>query len=342
MLPEFELLMPHTLPEALDLLAQGGPDVVPLAGGTALLVDMRGGYLRHLPESAGEYTREPFGKVECLMDVSHLPASSEPFGKVECQQENGHVVVGGGVTIAGLLDDPLVARYGPVLGQAARRFANPLVRNRATLGGNLAYASPAADMAPPLLVLGAEVELASLAGTRRVALEDFLLGVHQTVRRPDELLTAVRWPLPAPQAVGAYRKLALRQATAVSVVSVAVMVEFDAEASPPRSGGFSDRSPRVTSARIALGAVAPRPVRAHAAEEVLRGQPLTPEAIAEAARLAVEATCCIDDLRGSATYRRRVTEVLVRRALTDVATFPPSHLPESFRAFGKVEKQEEG
>jgi len=326
MLPEFELLMPHTLPEALDVLAQGGPDVVPLAGGTALLVDMRGGHLR----------------PGVLMDVSHLPASSEPFGKVECQQENGHVVVGGGVTIAGLLDDPLVARYGPVLGQAARRFANPLVRNRATLGGNLAYASPAADMAPPLLVLGAEVELASLAGTRRVALEDFLLGVHQTVRRPDELLTAVRWPLPAPQAVGAYRKLALRQATAVSVVSVAVMVEFDAEASPPRSGGFSDRSPRVTSARIALGAVAPRPVRAHAAEEVLRGQPLTPEAIAEAARLAVEATCCIDDLRGSATYRRRVTEVLVRRALTDVATFPPSHLPESFRAFGKVEKQEEG
>jgi len=331
MLPEFELLMPHTLPEALHVLAQGGLDVVPLAGGTALLVDMRGGYLRHLPESS-----EPFGKVECLMDVSHLPASSEPFGKVECRQENGHVAVGGGVTIAALVDSPLVARYGPVLGQAARRFANPLVRNRATLGGNLVYASPAADMAPPLLVLGAEVELASAAGTRRVALEDFMLGVHQTARRPDELLTAVRWPLPPPQAVGAYRKLALRKATAISVVSVAVMVEFDAEASLPRSGGSGDGSPRVTNARIALGAVAPRPVRAHAAEEALRGQPLTLEAIAEAARLAVEATCCIDDLRGSAAYRRRVTEVLVRRALTDVATF---HLPESFRAFGKVVRE---
>jgi carbon-monoxide dehydrogenase medium subunit len=84
-------------------------------------------------------------------------------------------------------------------------------------------------------------------------------------------------------------------------------------------------------ARIALGAVAPRPVRAHAAEEALRGQPLTPEAIAEAARLAVEATCCIDDLRGSAAYRQRVTEVLVRRALTDVATFPPSRKLPSFR-----------
>jgi len=302
MLPEFDLLMPHTLPEALDVLAQGGPDVVPLAGGTALLVDMRGGHLR----------------PRTLMDVSHLPASSEPFGKVECRQEDGHVAVGGGVTIAELVDSPLVARYGPVLGQAARRFANPLVRNRATLGGNLAYASPAADMAPPLLVLGAEVELASLAGTRRVALEDFLLGVHQTSRRPDELLTAVRWPVPPPQAVGAYRKLALRQATAVSVVSVAVMVELSHL--PESAEPFGKVECR--QARIALGAVAPRPIRAHAAEEVLRGRPLTPEAIAEAARLAVEATCCIDDLRGSATYRRRVTEVLVRRALTDVATFP--------------------
>jgi len=307
MLPEFDLLMPHTLPEALDLLAQGGPDVVPLAGGTALLVDMRGGHLR----------------PRTLMDVSHLPASSEPFGKVECRQEDGHVAVGGGVTIAALVDSPLVARYGPVLGQAARRFANPLVRNRATLGGNLAYASPAADMAPPLLVLGAEVELASAAGSRRVPLEDFMLGVHQTARRPDELLTAVRWLIPPPQAVGAYRKLALRQATAISVVSVAVMVEFDAEAMthlPESSEPFGKVECR--QARIALGAVAPRPIRAHAAEEVLRGRPLTPEAIAEAARLAVEATCCIDDLRGSATYRRRVTEVLVRRALSDVATFP--------------------
>jgi len=307
MLPEFELLMPHTLPEALGMLAQGGPDVAPVAGGTALLVDMRGGHLR----------------PRALMDLSHLPASSEPFGKVECRQEDGHVAVGGGVTIAALVDSPLVARYGSALGQAARRFANPLVRNRATLGGNLAYASPAADTAPPLLVLGAEVELASLAGTRRVALEDFMLGVHQTARRPDELLTAVRWPVPAPQAVGAYRKLALRQATAISVVSVAVMVELS---HLPESAGEYTREPfgkvECRQARIALGAVAPRPVRAYAAEEALRGQPLTPEAIAEAARLAVEATCCIDDLRGSAAYRQRVTEVLVRRALADVATFP--------------------
>ena len=145
-----------------------------------------------------------------------------------------------------------------------------------------------------------------------------MLGVHQTTRRPDELLTAVRWPLPAPQAVGAYRKLALRQATAISVVSVAVMVELSHL--PASSEPFGKVECR--QARIALGAVAPRPVRAHAAEEALRGQPLTPEAIAEAARLAVEATCCIDDLRGSAAYRQRVTEVLVRRALTDVATFP--------------------
>jgi len=126
MLPEFALLMPQTLEEALEMLAEGAPDVAPLAGGTNLVVDMRSG--RYRPSVVVN-----IGGLEELRGV---------------RRENGHLVVGGGVTIAELLDDPLIAQHAPVLRESAAVLANPLVRNRATVGGNLADASPAADSAP--------------------------------------------------------------------------------------------------------------------------------------------------------------------------------------------------
>jgi len=156
-----------------------------------------------------------------------------------------------------------------------------------------------------LLVLGAEVELVSRQGTRRVPLEDFFVHVRKTVRRPQELLAAIRWPVPTDRSASAFRKLALRKADAISVLNAAVNVERDGAG-------------RCRQARIALGAVAPTPIRAHEAEEALRGQQLTPATIAEAARLAAEATQPIDDIRGSAAYRKRVVEVLVRRLLDEV------------------------
>ncbi len=284
MLPEFDLLMPRTLPEALDMLAEDAPSVAPLAGGTNLIPDMRSG--RHRPG--------------VLVNIAGL---DELRG---IRRENGQVVVGGGVTIAELLDDALIAELAPVLRQGAAVLASPLVRNRATVGGNLADASPAADTAPPLLALGAEVELASKEGTRRVPLEEFFVHVRRTVREPHEVLSSVRWPVPPPGSVGRFRKLALRRADAISVLSVAVMVE-------PGGDG------RCGQARIALGAVAPTPIRVHPAEDALRGQKLTAGAIAEAARLAAEAARPIDDIRGSAGYRQRVVEVLVRRLLAEVA-----------------------
>jgi len=280
MLPEFNLLMPQTLPEALDMLAAGVPDAVPLAGGTNLLVDMRGG------------SRRP----SVLVNVAGL---DELRG---IRQEDGHLVVGGGVTVAELLDDPLIARHAPVLRGAAAVFANPLVRNRATVGGNLVDALPAADMVPPLLVLNAEVELVSKDGTRRVPLEEFIVGARKTLLQPQELLVAVRWPVSPPHSAGAFRKVGLRKAACMAKVDVAVMVEGD-------EGGCCRQ------ARIALGAVAPRHFRVHAAEDLLRDQPLTAEGIAEAARLAAEAACP----RSGSEYKRQVVEALVRRLLTGVA-----------------------
>ncbi len=178
MLPEFDLLRPRSLPEALEMLAES--DVMPIAGGTNVVVDLRAG--KHRPRALVD-----IGRLDGLRGIRHEDGMPGNSG-------HGYLVVGGGTTISDLLDDPLIARYASALREAAQVFANPLIRNRATVGGNLVDASPAADTAPPLLVLDAEVELSGQGGTRCVPLADFLVGVRVTVRRPDELLTAVRCP----------------------------------------------------------------------------------------------------------------------------------------------------
>jgi len=283
MLPEFDLHRPQTLPEALALLAEHAPDARPLAGGTNVIVELRAS--RH-------------GKT--LVDVSRL---RELRG---IRKANGHIVIGGGTTLTELLTDPLIAQHAPILRDAAAVFANPLVRNRATVGGNLADASPAADTAPPLLALGAEIELTNQDASRWAPLQDFFVGVRKTLIQPDELLAAIRWSTPSPHSASAYYKVGLRKADAISVLSAAVMVE-------------RDENGRCRNARIALGAVAPRPIRAATAEAVLQGQSLKADVIAEAAHLAAEATRPIDDIRATAAYRKRVTEVVVRRLLTQIA-----------------------
>ena len=280
MLPEFDLRVPQTLPEALALLAKAAPDVLPVAGGTDVIVGLRA--TRRAPSQLIS-----LGKLVELVGVRLI---------------DNHIVVGARATIADLLSAPIIQEHGGSLTAAASQFANPLIRNRATVGGNLAAGSPAADMAPPLMVLEADVALRSLSGSRWIPLDEFFTGVHQTERRPDELITAIRWSGPPTGARFAYYKLGLRKADAVSVISVAVGVVVGSD------GVCSD-------ARIALGAVAPRPIRAKEAEACLRGKPLTVEGVAQAARLSGEAASPIDDIRGSAAYRRRTVETLVRRLL---------------------------
>jgi len=282
-LPEFDLHVPATLSEALEVMAEVH-DVIPLAGGTSLLVDLRSGRRR-----AGT-----------LMDVGRL---AELRG---VHEEDGHVLVGATTTIAELLRDPLVAEHGGVLRDACRLFAAPPVRNRATVGGNLADASPAADAAPPLLVLDAEVLLKRRDGMRRIPLSHFFTGVRETIRRPDELLLGIRFPKPFRGTGFRYKKLGLRKADAISVLSVAAT-----------AGRWPDGE--YGPVRIALGAVAPTPIRVPDAEACLSGRPLTEDAIAEAARLCGEATRAIDDVRGSAAYRRRAVEAIVRRLLRELA-----------------------
>jgi carbon-monoxide dehydrogenase medium subunit len=284
MLPEFEFLRPRTLPESLAMLAEQAPDVMPLAGGTNLIVELRDGH--------------SFPKR--LMDVSRL---RELRG---IRRNDEHIVIGGGTTITELLEHPLIAEHGRAVREAAAMLGNPLVRNRATVAGNLANASPAADMAPPLLALGAEVELVSANGARWVSLDKFMVGVNKTLMEPNELLTSIRWPVPYARSAAGFYKIGLRKADACSVINAAAMVVWD-------EGGHCRQ------ARIAIGAAAPRPVRAHAAEAALLGQPLTKDVIEGAAHLAVQATDPIDDIRGTAAYRRRMAELMVRRLLTRIA-----------------------
>lgn len=277
-LPAFELHRPRSLDDALQILAET-PGATPLGGGTCLLVD-----LRQRKRSA-----------DALIDLSRIETMRG------IRTEDGALVLGAMTTIAELLTSELVREYAPVLRAACNVFAAPLVRNRATLGGNLAHGSPAADAAPPLLALDANVELQSRNGSRVVPLREFFVSPCQTVRTDAELVTALRVPLCDQGPAWAYEKLGLRKADAISVVSAAAV-----------------RMPDDGTVRIALGAVAPVPIRARAAEEKLGSEAWSTVEIAEAARLAADEARPIDDVRGSAAYRKRQAEILVRRCLERV------------------------
>jgi len=277
LLPRFEYRHATSLVQATTLLAEN-PDAQPLAGGTDLLVDLR------------ERRRQP----KLLVDVSQL---AELRGLAV---EDGHLTLGGGTTVAALLDAPLVARRLPALHQAAGDFADYLTRNKATLGGNLANASPGADLVVPLLALDAEVVLAGAAGERVLPLDAFLQGPRRTALQPGELVRQVR--VPSGDWTQSWYKLGLKRGGAIAVVSAATAVRFGA-------GGV------VAAARIALGAVGPRPFRPIEAETSLVGAPLDPERVARAARLAARAAAPISDVRGGADYRRAMVESLVARGL---------------------------
>jgi carbon-monoxide dehydrogenase medium subunit len=277
LLPRFEYLAASSVRQAAMLLAES-PEARLLAGGTDLLVDMR------------ERRQAP----RVLVDVSAL---AELRGVAVA---DGGLRLGAGTTVGELLEAPLVAERAPALRQAARLFADYLTRNKATLGGNLANASPGADLVVPLLALDARVVLAGPGGERTLPLDRFLVGPRRTALQAGELVAAV--VVPAAGGRQGFYKLGLKRGGAIAVVSVATRVVLD-------GGG------RCTAAAIALGAVAPRPFRAAEAEAALAGGALTPERIARAAERAAAAARPITDVRGGEDYRRAMVRALVARTL---------------------------
>lgn len=275
----FEYHRPVSLKEACVLLRRLGEDALPLAGGTDLLVDIRRGAKRA-------------GHMVSLADLDELRG---------VEVDGGELRIGALVTPAQLGDSELVRKSRPELLDVVAVFGTPQVRNRATVGGSLCTAASCGDLAPLLVAMGARVEVAGPEGIGEVTLEGFFHQHRRTALEAGEILVAVKLPVRSAQDGGAYRAFGLRADNFITVAGVAAWVSM--------GGGIC------TGARIALGAVAPTPLRAPAAEARLVGTTLDEGVTRAAARAAREAAVPISDLRGSEEHRRELVEALCERAL---------------------------
>lgn len=273
-------LAPRNIEHALELLAALGPRARLIAGGTDLLLEM---------------TRGQRPEVDTLVDLSRVS------GLDEIALDGGDLLIGATVTHNLAAASPDVRRLVLPLAQACWEVGSPQLRNRATIIGNLVTASPANDTISALRALGCSVEIASATGQRTVDLADLYHGVRQTTLQPGDVVTGLRVRAMRPAQRGIFLKLGLRRAQAISVVHIAMVLDFDGSV--------------VTQASITLGSVAPTIVNATEAEEFLVGKPLIADAVAEAARLVASAARPIDDIRGTGVYRSEQLRVLTQRGL---------------------------
>ncbi|MFC1640029.1 FAD binding domain-containing protein [Gemmatimonadota bacterium] len=281
LLPKFDFHRPTSIAETCEMLTEYGESASMVAGGTDVLVDLR---------------RKRIAPAR-LIGIDRV---NEMDG---IRAGRGEVVVGSLVTAAGIADNRMLRRRFSVLTQAAEELGSPPIRNRATIGGNLVTARPAGDLLPPLMVLDARVRLVSQGGEREIPVDRFITGPGKTKIRTNEVLTQVVMPRPDPASGGAYIKFGARSSCEISIVSVAVFVSF------------TPAGRRIKSAKIVLGAVAPKPIGCPRAEELLVGAAPGEKAFAAAGSAAARAARPISDHRGSARYRRQMVEVLTRRAL---------------------------
>lgn len=282
-IPDFRYHQPGTVEEASRLL-EASDSAVLLAGGTDLLVDLKQG------------KRRP-ADVVSLSGIPELRS---------IHLEGGLLSIGAAASHAQLAASPLLAERFPAICEAARTIATEQIRNTATVGGNLCTAASCSDSAPVLIALEAELELVSGATTRSLPLGEFFLFHKRTALRQAEVLARILVPLPEPGSGAAYRKFGLREAASVAVASVAARVRIEQGV--------------CTDARVVLGAVAPTPRIAPRAAELLVGK-AAPELgaggpiLGRVGRAAMEECEPIDDLRGSAAYRRHLVRALTERAV---------------------------
>lgn len=275
----FRYSAPRSVEEVLHVLKEEGQAAKILAGGTDLLVQMKEGLVR----------------PGLVVDIGDL----HPLRGI--RREGGFVWIGPLTTHHDLARSTLVQAHGLALAQGASEVGSPQIRHRGTLGGNIANASPAADTLPPLVVLEAEVQVSSLAGSRWLPVESIMEGPSRTVLRPEELITAVRFPIREGGFHSQYEKFGLRRALSIAVASVAV-------------GAFQEEG-RLKKITIALGSVSPTVVRASQAEELLTGKALEESLITQAMTSVGQACCPLDDVRGSIWYRRQLVAALLARIL---------------------------
>ncbi|HSP16032.1 MAG TPA: xanthine dehydrogenase family protein subunit M [Thermoanaerobaculia bacterium] len=274
----FEYSSPKTLAEAISLLKQHGPDAKILAGGQSLIPLMK---LR-------------MAAPKILIDLNGIRELSY------IKESDGFLTIGALTRESDLDTSDLIRKKYPIISDTAAVIADPLVRNMATVGGNLAHADPANDHPATMLALGAEVVAAGPKGTRKIPLSGFFTGLFTTTLGPDEILTEIRVPTPPARSGGAYLKVE-RKVGDFATAAVAVQVTLDGNT--------------VKSAGIGLTNVGQTPIRASRAEKALIGKAADDKWIAEAARIAAEECEPNDDLRGPAEYKRNLVRVLTTRAL---------------------------
>ncbi len=285
---DFQFHNPTSLDEVFSLLDTYGDDARMMAGGTALVIQMKQRLV--LPEH--------------VINLRRVPG----FAEIR-QTSNGS----GGLTIGALCTQqevatsPLVEQTIPIVAQTYRHVATPRIRHMATVGGGLVHGDPSQDPPPTLITLGATVTLVSANGQREVALSDFLLDYYETDVRPGEVLTQVSIPAVPSGAGAAYLKFLPRTADDYPTVAAAAVVT-------PGEGNVCQ------DVRLALGAVGTTAIHATDAEDALRGQPLTENNIRAAAALVKDLVDPLDDYRGSADYKRDMSEVFARRAIQSALT----------------------
>lgn len=272
---------PGSLETTLDLLGQYRTDVAIIAGGTALVPQMRNGQ-----KQVGNLVS--LGRVKGLSPISYI-------------DEDG-LVIGAGARMADVAVAPDVLQYFPALAQACAQMGTPQVRNMATVAGNLANASPAADCAAPLMAHGGSVVLVERGGRRQVMLDRFFTGPYQSVIEPMEMIEAIRVPAPPKRFGSFYLRLTSGGRAGKLILGVAGLLSLDADGNIIRS-------------RLAITGAAPTPVRANEAESLLDGMAPDETLLARAAAACVRATAPVDDHLASALYRRMMTQVLARRVL---------------------------
>jgi aerobic carbon-monoxide dehydrogenase medium subunit len=275
---------PTTIAKALSILGRHGERARPMCGGTDLLIQMRAG------------VRRP----ALVVDVKQI----EELGQMKFDPNRG-LRLGAAVPCVEIYESDTMRAHYPGLTEAAHLIGSVQIQSRASVGGNLCNGSPAADTVPALIALGARARVAGARGRRLVNVEDFIVAPGRTVLKPGEILVEIVIPAPKPHYADAYLRFIPRNEMDIAVVGVGVALGLEGDV--------------VKAARIALGAVGPTPIFAREAGASLVGRKLDEAAAQEAARLAMEASSPIDDMRGTAEFRRHLVGVLTRRTIAIAA-----------------------
>lgn len=277
-LPSFQYHRPTSVEEALELL-DSLDSAKPFTGGTDLVLLLREGVV----------------KSEHLVDLNRVAELNY------VRTEGSYVCIGAATTHSQVIGSPIIKEKAHALYDAVFRIGSPQIRNLGTITGNVCNASPAADAAPPLLILDAEVTIKSVDGIKQMPISGLFAGPKINSLGPNELVTEIRFPVPPANSGSAYRRIARRKAFTLSVVGAAAYVEMEGEI--------------CSDARVAFSSIAETPIRVEEVEELIRGKEPTPELMERACEACKGHVRPITDIRGTAEYRRDMCAVLLKRAM---------------------------